>query len=105
MPHASKGWEVVRGYPLAQLTGALEEHRELPQQGLGPKRIWYILGIAEHFCLQDKLNKDSILQAEMQYAMYTCIYQKCRIIQLPALISQKLSLFFSCCICFKVYMV
>jgi len=61
-----------REYPPLQPTrGSGEASCELP---LSPneKRIWCILNITEHFCLQDIVNdENSILQAKMQYAMKT----------------------------------
>jgi len=52
------------------------EHRELPQRGPGrspiEKRIWCILNVTEHFWLHGVVNQEnSILHAEMQYAMKT----------------------------------
>jgi len=59
----------------------LKEHHELPQRGLGQnpgqKRIWCILGVTEHFCLQDRLSR---------------IYQKRKIVIFN--FDPKLSLYF-----------
>jgi len=56
-----------RGYLPPGPTRSLGERRELPS-GV----FWCILNVTEHFWLQDIVNhENSILQAEMQYAMKT----------------------------------
>jgi len=56
-------------------TRGLGERRELPQgdpgRSPGKKQIWCILNVTEHFWLQDVNHENSVLQAEMQYAIKT----------------------------------
>ena len=58
-PQASTGEGMGRGYPPSWLE-VWGDRRELPQwgpgQSPGEKRIWCILSITEHFCLQDIAN-------------------------------------------------